>query len=168
VERFIAATNANDVFHRFVQSETYAPAAAVSTISNAMDVGDPNNFPRVLHLFGGNVASLRAMVLSARCTDAETLEAARAVKRACGHLLDPHGAVACRALRLLSSVGPPCHGVVLQTAHAAKFLDSYDAAMRERIATPERLRPEHRGPKQAMAIAPDFALLKEYLMHTSR
>jgi threonine synthase len=167
VKRFIAATNANDVFHRFMVSGIYAPAPAVNTISNAMDVGDPNNFPRVLHLFGGKVDPLRAVVQSARCTDAETLGAVEELERRFGRIIDPHGAVAFKAWSDSGPSNPESHGVVLQTAHAAKFMDSYDPATRSRMEIPERLRPGLRGPKQALGIPPAFDALKEYLMHAS-
>jgi threonine synthase len=84
-----------------------------------------------------------------------------------GRIIDPHGAVAFKAWSDASPSDPESHGVVLQTAHAAKFMDSYETGTRKRLEIPERLRPGLRGPKQALGIPPAFDALKEYLTHTS-
>jgi threonine synthase len=164
VKRFIAATNANDVVCRFLQTGVYTPGRAVTTLSNAMDVGDPGNLPRVRALFGGDTGALRAAVYPASCTDEETREAIAEAFGTYGYVLDPHGAVGYRALGRYRAVHQDsCTGIILETAHPAKFIGAYDPAIRGSITTPGRLRALMEGEKHSVKLPAVFKELKEFL-----
>ena len=146
---FVAATNANDSVPRYLESGRFEPRPARATISNAMDVGDPSNFQRVLHLFGGEAERLRAVVSASRHSDEETRGAIREVYKKHGYVLDPHTAVGYLGLRrwsqgrqgrrLLEPLGEEVPGVVLATAHPAKFREEIEATLGIVIEIPERL-----------------------------
>ena len=164
VKRFIAATNANDVVCRFLQTGVYTPGRAVTTLSNAMDVGDPGNLPRVRALFGGDTGALQAAVYPASCTDEETREAIAEAFGTYGYVLDPHGAVGYRALGRYRAVHQDsCTGIILETAHPAKFIGAYDPAIRGSITTPGRLRALMEGEKHSVKLPAVFKELKEFL-----
>jgi threonine synthase len=166
VRRFIAATNANDIVPRFLASGVYTPVKAVATLSNAMDVGDPSNMSRVLHLFNGDLPALRRVLSSASFSDDQTRDAIREVYRLYGRILDPHGAVAYLALRLHDTpAGEKYHGVVLETAHPAKFPDAYDETIRNAILMPDRLRSAINGRKQSLRLSSRFEELKSALLN---
>ncbi len=99
VKHFIAACNANAVVPDFLQSGEYQPKPAVATISNAMDVGDPSNFVRVLELFNQELGSLRNVLTSYSVSDVDTRKTIREVYSSYGYLPDPHGAVGYKALQ---------------------------------------------------------------------
>jgi len=165
VRRFIAATNTNDVVPRFLASGVYTPAPAVATLSNAMDVGDPSNMSRVLHLFAGDLSALRSVLSSASFSDDQTRGAIKDVYRHCGRILDPHGAVAYLALKHHDTPrGEKFYGVILETAHPAKFLDVYDDMIRNAILMPERLRSAINGRKQVLRLSSRFEELKTVLL----
>ncbi len=136
---FVAATNANDSVPRYLESGRFEPRPARATISNAMDVGDPSNFQRVLHLFGGDAERLRTVVSSSSHSDEETRAAIREVYKENGYLLDPHTAVGYLGLRRwsqgrqgrrrLEPLGEEVPGVVLATAHPAKFREEIETTL---------------------------------------
>ncbi|HEX9007129.1 MAG TPA: threonine synthase, partial [Bacteroidota bacterium] len=99
VKRFIAATNVNDVLPRYLATGRFAPAPAVPTLSNAMDVGNPSNLVRIIDLFGGDLERMRGILSSVPHTDAETRAAITDLFQSHGYALDPHGAVGYLALR---------------------------------------------------------------------
>jgi threonine synthase len=122
VERFIAATNANNVVTEYLETGIYRARPSIATLSNAMDVGDPSNFPRLLALFGGSFARMRERLSSTSVDEATTCTTIRDVYRRTGYLLDPHSAVGWAASeRLASETGCRCPVVTLATAHPAKF-----------------------------------------------
>ena len=166
VRQFVAATNANDVVPRFLTSGVYTPAPAVATISNAMDVGDPSNMSRVRHLFKDDVPALRRSLFSASFSDDQTRSAITDVHRRYGRILDPHGAVAYLALRLHDTLAAErSYGIILETAHPAKFLDVYDDQIRNAITMPERLRCAIIGKKQSVRLSSRFEELKATLLN---
>jgi len=139
VARFIAATNVNDVLPEFLASGIYRTRPSVATLSNAMDVGDPSNFARLLHLCDGSVDRMRRLVHGERITESETRDAMRRAYDASGVVLDPHGAVASAAARAYLASTSERHPVIaLLTAHPAKFAD----AIRAELGFEPRL-PEH-------------------------
>lgn len=113
---FVAASNANDVVPEFLQSEVYRPRASVQTVANAMDVGDPSNFERMMQLCGEDIASLRSEVRGFSCSDTEIKQAIAEIYNKYGYLSDPHSAVGYLATKQLA-----VDGFWLSTAHAAKF-----------------------------------------------
>ncbi|MFL6194853.1 MAG: threonine synthase [Thermoanaerobaculia bacterium] len=135
VESFVAATNANDTVPEYLDTGTYRPRASVATLSNAMDVGAPNNWERIEHLFAGEIEALRRVLRWGRKTDAETEEAIRSL-RTRGYLADPHAAVAYAVLA--DRLAPEEISVFLGTAHPAKFLPVYERLGIE-VPIPEEL-----------------------------
>ena len=122
IGRFIAACNLNDVLPEYLRTGTYRARPAAPTISNAMDVGDPSNFPRLAELHGHSLVALRANLTGESISEEETRRTIRQVFDTSGYLLDPHGAVAfAAALRARQDTGEPGPIVVLATAHPAKF-----------------------------------------------
>jgi len=163
--RFVAAANANDAFPRYLSTGRYEPGEARRTLSNAMDVGDPGNLPRIRALFGDDIRALRAAVSSSSWSDGETLRAIGDAYRRHAYVFDPHGAVAYAALEAYRAEhGGDFTGVVLATAHPAKFLEVYDASLRQAIEVPPRLREVMETEKHSVKIPADFAALKKYLM----
>jgi len=124
VERFIAATNTNDVLPEYLETGRYRSRPSVATLSNAMDVGDPSNFPRLHDLCQGALTTMRGWVRGEVVTDGDTRAVIRDTYREHGYVLDPHGAVAVGAVRRVQPTLPPTTPVVaLATAHPAKFAD---------------------------------------------
>lgn len=165
VHRFIAATNANRVFTDYVGTGQFSPRKAVATLSNAMDVGNPSNLARLIVLFAGSVEALRAILDSYSVSDAETKETVERAHNTHGYILDPHGAVAYEALeRWRRKHGNNVFGVVLETAHPAKFLETYDEKFKSMISVPERLATVLRRTKRSVKMRANFDELKSFLL----
>ncbi|MFN9950415.1 MAG: threonine synthase [Bacteroidota bacterium] len=128
VQHFIAACNANDAVAAFLQGAAYTPRPAVSTLSNAMDVGDPSNFIRLLEIFCQQEASVRQFVTGYSITDEATLQVIKRVYQTYGYLLDPHGAVAMLSLEQYLIQHEKQRGIFLATAHPVKFPDVVERA----------------------------------------
>lgn len=161
VKRFIAANNANDVFFKYLQSGVYEPKASVATIANAMDVGDPSNFVRILDLYGHDHAVITSLISGATYSDGLIAETMADCYKRTGYILDPHGAVAYRALRKMLMPGET--GVFLETAHPAKFKDTVEAHIDGTVGIPERLADFMKGTKHSVAMSKDFADFRAYL-----
>lgn len=165
IKRFIAANNRNDVFFEYLQTGTYTPRPSVATLANAMDVGAPSNFARILDLYGGEGdvhAAICAQIAAARYTDEQIAETMRNVYQKYGYILDPHGACGYQALE--DGLQPSETGVFLETAHPAKFKSTVDSILGIDLEIPERLRAFMKGQKQSVAMSRDFAAFKDYLM----
>lgn len=119
VHRFIAANNANDTFYQYYLSGVYQPKPSVQTYSNAMDVGAPSNFDRIMHLYNNDLERLKKDIMAATFSDEDTLEKIRATYQKMGYVLDPHGAVG--LLSLEAHLQPEQTGLFLATAHPRKF-----------------------------------------------
>ena len=146
--RFIAATNVNDTVPRYLASGRVEPRPSVSTLSNAMDVGDPSNLSRIRHLYGDDVDALRQDLVGSCHTDEEVLATIQRVYDATGYVLDPHSAIGYLGLR---SLGAPGYGIFLATAHPAKFADTVALAIGRELESPPALadrlnRSEHTTP----------------------
>jgi len=137
---FVAATNVNDVVPEYLETGVVRPRPAVATISNAMDVGDPSNLVRIRALFDDDLEALRRAVGACRWDDTATRGAIAAVHRSTGYVLDPHTAVGWLALRdRLDHCPEGVHGVLLATAHPAKFGATVAAAIGSPPPLPDRL-----------------------------
>ena len=168
VHMFLAASNANDVLPEYLRTGRVRPRPSVQTISNAMDVGDPSNFARLEAHFGGDVEAMRRVVRGSRWSDEATVQTIRAVYERHGYVLDPHTAVAYSAwheYRKAAGDGHP--GVVLATAHPAKFLEAYDRDLRAAISVPERLAERLGKTKASIPMTASFARLKTFLLDTA-
>lgn len=160
IKRFIASTNANDTVPRYLKSGKWEPNATVATLSNAMDVSRPNNWPRVEELFkrnGWNLSELGSDALN----DAETEEALKA-QYAEGYLCEPHGAIAYQALKDQLQAGET--GIFLCTAHPAKFKESVERILDIELPLPEALDKHNKMELLSDTMAADFATLRAYLL----
>jgi threonine synthase len=165
VRHFVAALNANDAAGRYITTGTFAAARAVPTISNAMDVGDPGNLPRIRALFDDDPGAIRRTVSPFSCTDDDTREAIAEAYGKYRYVFDPHGAVGYAALgRYRAGAGGRIPGIVLGTAHPAKFMDAYDGSLRGSITVPPRLQSLTGGEKHSVKLPARFDDLHEYLM----
>lgn len=162
IKRFIAANNRNDIFYQYLQTAEYCPRPSVATIANAMDVGNPSNFARVLDLYGGSHERIAAEISGATYTDEQIREAIQQTYQETGYLLDPHGACGYRALT--EQLQPGETGVFLETAHPAKFLQTVVNAIGATVQIPEKLQAFMKGTKQTIPMSKDFADFKAYLL----
>lgn len=162
VSRFIAANNRNDIFYQYLQTGEYCPRPSVATIANAMDVGDPSNFARILALYDNSHAAISAEISGATYTDEQIRETVKKTYAETGYLLDPHGACGYRALE--EGLKPGETGVFLETAHPAKFLQTVEEIIGDKVSVPEKLQAFMKGTKQSVPMSKDFAAFKDYLM----
>ncbi len=162
VKHFVAANNANDIFYQYLQTGVYSPQPSRQTLANAMDVGAPSNFARILDLYGDQWADIRSDISGATYADDGIREAMRQCYEATGYVLDPHGACGWRALKELLQPGEV--GVFLETAHPAKFKEKVDDILGTDIAIPDRLQAFMRGKKQSVEMPNDFEAFKAFLM----
>ena len=163
VKRFIAANNRNDIFLQYLKTGEYSPRPSVSTIANAMDVGDPSNFARVLDLFNGSHKAIAAEISGVSYTDEQIAETLKACYLETGYLLDPHGACGYRALK--EGLVENEIGVFLETAHPAKFLETVENIIGEKIKIPLKLQEFMKGEKKSLPITKDFEIFKKYLFN---
>lgn len=162
VKRFIAANNANDIFFNYLQSGVYSPKPSVQTLANAMDVGDPSNFARILDLYGNSHADIAAHIGGATYKDEQISETLKDVYEKTGYLLDPHGACGYRALQ--EQLQTDEYGVFLETAHPAKFKEKVDAIIGADIEIPAKLRAFMEGTKQSEPISKEYSDFRSFLL----
>ena len=163
VKHFIAACNVNDTVPRFLNTAVYEPHKAVATISNAMDVGDPSNFTRILEIFKQDANHLKRSITGYTINDDETKQVIKNVYNQKKYLLDPHGAVAYAALDKYLQANPGQKGIFLETAHPVKFYDVVEPAINEKIRIPDAINNILGIEKKSRVIPPTFAVLKEVL-----
>jgi len=159
--RMIAATNRNDTVPRYLNTGVWEPRPTVATLTNAMDISLPNNFPRVLELEQRHGLKMKGLLSSFAIDDAETLDAVRALD-AMGYLADPHSALAWKALDV--SLEDDETGVFLCTAHPAKFRETLETALDRPVPLPAGL--ERVADKQVLStmMPADFGQLRSFLM----
>lgn len=162
IKRFIAANNKNDIFYNYLQTGVYTPKPSIATIANAMDVGAPSNFARILDLHNNDWNAIKADISGCTYTDEEISETLKETYQKTGYLLDPHGAVAYRSL--LEGLNDNEIGVFLETAHPAKFKDTVDRIINADIAIPDKLATFMKGKKSTVKMSPTFSSFKKYLM----
>lgn len=163
IKRFIAANNRNDIFFEYLNTGAYTPRPSVPTIANAMDVGDPSNFARILDLYGHSHEAIKAAISGARYTDAEIGETVKMVFEQTNYLLDPHGACGYRALS--EQLRPDEVGVFLETAHPAKFKDTVEPLIGQPVAIPDTLKAFMNGTKQSVPMSKAYEAFKGYLLN---
>ena len=162
IKRFIAANNANDVFFNYLKTGQYEPKPSVQTIANAMDVGDPSNFARIIELYGNSHKRISSLISGATYSDSQIAESMKACREQTGYILDPHGACGYQALKENLKIGEV--GVFCETAHPAKFKDTVEGIIGSEVAIPERLAAFMRGEKQSVPMTKDFADFKKFLL----
>lgn len=164
VKHFIAACNVNDAVPGYLRTGNYAAKTAVPTISNAMDVGSPSNFIRVMELFGSRYETIKEKISGYTVTDDTTRQTIADVYQQYGYILDPHGAVAYHALQEYLSEHPEQAGFILETAHPVKFPDTVEAMIGKKIEVPASAQHLFGLEKKSIAMKASFAELKEWLL----
>ena len=159
---FIAATNANDGLASHLRGDAFQPRPSVATLSNAMDVGDPSNLPRLQALFGDDMAAMRATVKGAKLDDVGTMTVMKEVLDRTGYVMCPHTAVGYAGLMEHRNSDVP--GVVLATAHPAKFGEVVERATGHTPEVPDHLADCLNKTKEATVIAPHYEALKAHLL----
>ena len=163
VKRFIAANNANDIFYKYLLTGSYEPKPSVQTLANAMDVGDPSNFARILALYGHSHEDICQDISGCSYTDDQIADTIRECLKETGYQLDPHGACGFRALK--EGLLPGETGVFLETAHPAKFKDTVERITGKELDIPARLAAFMKGTKQSVTMTKDFADFKAFLLN---
>ncbi|MBO6217353.1 MAG: threonine synthase [Prevotella sp.] len=173
IKRFIAANNANDIFYKYLQTGKYEPKPTKQTLANAMDVGDPSNFARIIDLYSRNEEGgtrneeatherITSLISGATYTDEQIKATMQDCYKRTGYILDPHGACGYQALKDGLKAGEI--GVFCETAHPAKFKEKVDAIDNIDVEIPERLAAFMKGTKQSVQMSKDFADFKAFLM----
>lgn len=170
VRRFVAANNANDIFYNYLQTGKYEPKPSRQTLANAMDVGDPSNFARIINLYSENGKlspedthrRITSLISGATYSDDQIRETMRQCYKETGYILDPHGA--CGYQALVDGLKPDEVGVFCETAHPAKFKEKVDDILGIDVDIPARLRAFMQGQKQSTPMTKDFADFKRYLL----
>ncbi|HWS41008.1 MAG TPA: threonine synthase [Arenimonas sp.] len=160
IKRFIAATNSNDTVPRFLQEQIWNPHPTQATLSNAMDVSNPNNWPRIQHLLDGDLIARDALIAVA-VSEQETIQTVKDLD-AIGYLSEPHAAVAFHALQQSLQEGE--YGIFLGTAHPAKFQASVEEILGRSISIPDVLRRASQKSNLNGLIAADYVALKAKLL----
>lgn len=161
IHHFVAATNDNDVVPLFLETGAFTPRPSVQTISNAMDVGNPSNFERMIHLYGADSEKYGSLLHGYRFSDKETRDAMRKVYDATGYVLDPHGAVGYLGLKRDFQSNPGLFtGVLLETAHPVKFMDVVESTLGFSPEIPEKMQVFARKEKHALSCENDFEALR--------
>lgn len=164
VQHFVAACNANDVVPVFMQTEKYQPKKAVATMSNAMDVGNPSNFVRILELFNHQFVNLEKVLTSYSISDEQTRATLKSVYQQQQYLLDPHGAVGYLALEQYLQSHPLQKGIVLETAHPVKFYDVVEPVIGEAVPIPPSVQEQLSAKKTSTVIDANAEKLKDFLL----
>ena len=170
VRRFVAANNANDIFYNYLQTGKYEPKPSRQTLANAMDVGDPSNFARIINLYSENGKlspedthrRITSLISGATYSDDHIRETMRQCYKETDYILDPHGA--CGYQALVDGLKPDEVGVFCETAHPAKFKEKVDDILSIDVDIPARLRAFMQGQKQSTPMTKDFADFKRYLL----
>ena len=163
IKHFIAANNANDIFYNYLLSGIYSPKASIQTIANAMDVGDPSNFARILDLYKSSHTEICNHISGATYSDDEIAATMKKCYEQTSYVLDPHGACGYQALKDNLKEGET--GVFLETAHPAKFKEKVDAILSTDIEIPTRLADFMKGKKQSLEMTADFSAFKQFLLN---
>lgn len=164
VYHFVAATNANDVVPEYLRTGEFRPRTSKRTLSNAMDVGNPSNFVRMLDMYGSTWNILRRQLDAYRFSDAETRAVIRETYARYKYIFDPHGAVAYLAWRTYQKAHPDTLGIILETAHPAKFGEEVEAILGTQIPHPIELMELLDKEKQSIKMPADFQMLKKWLL----
>lgn len=164
IHQFIAATNANDVVPNYLLNGIFSPKASVATISNAMDVGNPSNFYRMMDLYDNNLRKISEDIVGVSITDKETKQTIKEVFKSNNYLLDPHGAVGYCALKKYAAENSFDKAIFLETAHPAKFPETVEEVTHEKIVLPKQLSDLISKTKSSVLMSKGFDDFKEFLL----
>jgi len=165
VEKFIASTNVNDVVPDYLKTGIINPKPSVHTISNAMDVGNPSNLDRIISLYGYDIEKIRSDITGSSFTDNETIETIQTVFSESNYIMEPHTAVGYSGLLAYQKL---IHrqevGIVLSTAHPAKFPESIEGAIRQKVPIPKEIRDCFHKEMKKISISKQEENLSEILL----
>ena len=162
IKQFIASTNINDIVPNYLETGIYTPKKSKQTISNAMDVGDPSNFVRILEIYKNDISELKKHLTSYSFTDDETREAIKILKEKSKYIADPHGAVGYLGLKKYL-MDNNAQGLFLETAHPVKFLDVVEPVINETIKLPQQIKDVITKEKVSIRIS-TYNELKQFLL----
>ncbi len=178
VHHFIAATNRNDVVPRFLKEGRYETRPSVPTLSNAMDVGAPSNFARMVNLYGHaqgvahpderTIREMQSVITGYAFNDVQTESAMREIESRYGYTMDPHGAVGYLALQAWQAGHPDTRGIILETAHPSKFKPDVERVLGHSIEVPQRLAELEHREKVAVNMGKEYAPVREWLLSKYR
>jgi threonine synthase len=166
IQHFVASTNVNDVVPKYLHTGNFKTINSISTISNAMDVGNPSNFARMLDLFDNNWSKMNNSITGFAFTNDETRKAMQETFAERNYTLDPHGAIAFLGLRKYQDAHPGSTGIFLETAHPAKFKEVVEGTLGVSISLPEQLKYFSNLEKNSKPMENNFDSFKELLMHS--
>ncbi len=164
VSKFLAATNINDVVPEYLETGIYRPRPSLATAANAMDVGDPSNFARILDLYRHSHSDIGKEIGGYSYTDVQIKACIKKVKEKYGYIPDPHGATGFMALSEFMKKNSGYNGIFLETAHPAKFSETVENALSEAITIPGKLAEFGKKEKNSKSMKADYFYFKEYLM----
>lgn len=163
-EHFIAACNANNVIPEYLKTKNFSPKKAMATLSNAMDVGDPSNFVRIMELFNNEFDLLKNKISGYSIDDEKTMQTISEIYNQYHYILDPHSAVAFASLEQYLKENPGKKGFILGTAHPVKFPDAVENAIKTKIEIPQSLDLLMKKEKKTVEINSDFEELRRFLL----
>jgi threonine synthase len=163
VDHFIASSNQNKIVPEFLKSGVYTPKPSVSTIANAMDVGDPNNFPRLLEIYGKNYANIKTDISGFAYSDDDIRNTIVKCYKGNNYLLDPHGATGFAATKTYCNVNKGV-GIFLETAHPGKFQEEVEKTIGESINLPAKLQAFVERKATFEELPATYNTFKEYLL----
>jgi len=163
IQKFLAVTNINDVVPEYLTTKVFSPRNSQQTISNAMDVGNPSNFARMLDLYDHDFEKLSKDIYGYYFSDDATRNAMQSVYRASGYVLDPHGAVGYLGLKEFLKNNSDYTGIFLETAHPAKFNEVVEDTIQHPVELPARLNAFMKGEKKSIPISANFSEFKSLL-----
>jgi len=164
VQHFIAACNVNDVVPEFLKTGDYQPKQTIPTISNAMDVGDPNNFSRILEIFEEDISELKRILSAYSITDDETKATIKKIYKQSHYTLDPHGAVGHLCLERFLKKHPGQKGIFVETAHPVKFYDVVEPLIESKIPLPPAVESVIHKFKVTTKMDVDYNFLRDFLL----
>jgi len=164
IKRFIASTNANDIVVKFLEKGDYNPKPSIETIANAMDVGDPSNFPRIMELFENSLEKIKDVVEGVSLNDEGIRSQIKDLYERKNYILDPHGAVGYYGMK--EKLDPSESGIFLETAHPAKFPETVESVLNIKLDTPERLKVFLDKEKKSKVLSKSFNDFKGFLLET--
>ena len=164
IDQLIASTNINNTVPSYLSSDVYSPKKSKSTISNAMDVGDPSNFIRIQKLFNNDIFKLKKILKGYYFTDSQTKKAIKEIYKISGYTADPHGAVGYLGLKeFLKNSKEAYQGLFLETAHPIKFVDIVERTLKTSVEVPERIKHVLNREKSSIPIH-SYEQLKAFLL----
>ncbi len=163
INKFVAATNINNIVPEYLTSGNFLPRSSVATIANAMDVGNPSNFARILALFNNSHHQINQHISGCFYTNSEIENIIKETFSKTGYLLDPHGAIGFMGLKNDLETHKNCQGFFIETAHPAKFQETVEKIIQQKIEIPARLQEFMKGKKQSIELSSEYQIFKEYL-----